>query len=135
LNDFNLFQGTLKVGEAIPGLTSAGIATFTAVGAAFGSFIGLDREYVRRFLDVSENTLNDPVRQHEQMIAKVKQVERLGEVAAKSATAEISTSSIHPISKPPQDTLITAHVPDTKVHHIAHERQRLVQASEQALIA
>lgn len=99
-----LEKATLIEGGQIGALA---IGVFTAIGASVGAFIGLDREYVRRFLDYSENVMNDPSHQHEQHRAKVKEVARLSDASmgntleSNTAASTITRDSIRPAPNAP----------------------------------
>lgn len=112
-----LFEGT---GVATK-LTWSGIATFAAIGTTVGSFIGLDREYVRRWLDHSENLLNDPSHSQQSTVTKAQEVQRLSDAAQR----DNGTIAVETIAEPKQPT-----TPDSKVHQVALAQQRAAAVAQ-----
>lgn len=102
-------------------LSWPGIATFAAIGTAVGSFVGLDREYVRRWLDHSENLLNDPSHSQQSTVAKVQEVQRLSDAAQRDS----GTIAVETIAEPKQPA-----TPDTKVHQVALAQQRAIAVAQ-----
>lgn len=83
-----LGEAILHIGEVL-GLdagvgiaANAGILAFgTALGTAAGGLIGLDREYVRRWLDKAEFAVHDASHTEREMAAREQEVSRLGSIA------------------------------------------------------
>lgn len=56
------------------------------LGAAAGAMIGLDREYVRRWLDKSEGIVNDPSRLERELAEREREVQKLSQAAKREET-------------------------------------------------
>ncbi len=78
LQDAKLLTDAAAAASAIHSIAApAALAVAGAIGALAGVMIGLDRYYVRRWLDVSENLLHDAAETKEAQRERAKEVERL----------------------------------------------------------
>lgn len=107
LTDMGLAKAVTSGAATAFTLAAPAVAIITAIGAAIGAFVGLDREYVRRWLDHSEGLLNDPKKQKEHLITKVQEVQRLTEAAEKSS----GTIAVETIAEPTKTTTATPPAP------------------------
>ena len=94
---------TIGVGGALAAVTGIG----AAIGGLAGSIIGIDREYVRRWLDKSEIAVHEG-KSEDQVAAREQQVERIiaaarrGEALANKAEPEAPVQKIelHAVAQP-----------------------------------
>ncbi len=56
-------------------------AASAAIGAMAGSVIGIDREYVRRWMDKAEYAVHEPSRAEHEIALREKDIQRIGEAA------------------------------------------------------
>lgn len=90
----NFVAGHAIQAAAMPALLAVGAAA-AAIGAAAGSLIGIDREYIRRWLDKAELAVHETGKAEQEIAAREQDVQRLAEAArrgdsvmASRATAE-----------------------------------------------
>lgn len=67
------------IGALASGAGAGLLAIGTAVGSLAGGIIGLDREYVRRWLDGAEFVVHDPANAKKQIAAREQEINQLGE--------------------------------------------------------
>jgi hypothetical protein len=78
LSQAHLITDVAAAGAAIHSITAPlALAVAGGIGALAGTMIGLDRYYVRRWLDVSENLLHDSEETKEAKRERAQEVERL----------------------------------------------------------
>ena len=81
-----------ELGHVAAGLAEYGISTgvaaamTVALGGAAGAMIGLDREYVRRWLDKSEGIVNDPSRLERELAEREREVQTLSQATKREDT-------------------------------------------------
>lgn len=80
--------GALAAGETglaasigVPGAVAALGAVGATLGGLAGSIIGIDREYIRSWLDKAEFAVHDPVNSERELAARERDIERLTEAA------------------------------------------------------
>ncbi|MFM9890417.1 MAG: hypothetical protein ACKVOE_07265 [Rickettsiales bacterium] len=76
-------------GAAVTALGGAEIVAggvISLLGAAAGAMIGLDREYVRRWLDKSEGIVNDPSRLERELAEREREVQTLSQATKREDT-------------------------------------------------
>lgn len=71
-----------------------------AIGGLTGSVIGIDREYIRRWLDKAEFAVHEPSHATGEIAAREKDIQRLSEAARRgesmaSTAGEVTTQKIH----------------------------------------
>lgn len=79
--------GMLGHGAAVTALGGPLVAAggiVSLLGAAAGAMIGLDREYVRRWLDKSENIVNDPSRLERELAEREREVQKLSQASRRA---------------------------------------------------
>ncbi len=78
IEGFHLVNFAATTGPVLTDLgTAVAPAICAAIGGVAGAFVGLDRFYVRRWLDMAENLMTDPEQIKESRREKAKDVEKL----------------------------------------------------------
>lgn len=91
----HMLEGGAVTTGALAGLVGVG----AAIGGLAGSVIGLDREYVRRWLDKSEFVVNEPNHATQAIAARERDIQRLAE-AAKRDTPPLADAAPKVAEKP-----------------------------------
>ena len=121
--------GIITGGAKIGALSGLGLAAAAAVGGLAGAMIGLDRYYVRRWLDFAENAVVDQDTVHESVREKSRDVERLINASpTRGAETHTRRGTIAPPPEPvitrtpePQPPRVISNAPSTSVSQIEHE--------------
>lgn len=71
--------GSMVAGHAVVGTGLAAMGA--ALGAACGAMIGLDREYVRRWMDGTENVVHDPSHVEQAIISREREIAKITEAS------------------------------------------------------
>jgi hypothetical protein len=115
-------------------ITATGASVLTAIGALSGAILGIDREYVRRWLDGAEIAVNDPKHVQHEMTTRAQEVTSIGKSTANEITAAetpktsdknplISAASLkNPTDKP------TNTISETTNHAALTQRQQSLSA-------
>ena len=74
-------------------ISNIGISVMTAIGALSGAILGIDREYVRRWLDGAEIAVNDPVHVQNEMTTRAHEVKLIRTAADREINAVETTKS------------------------------------------
>ncbi len=102
--------GILAEGAKLAALSGPALGVAAAIGGLAGAFIGLDRYYVRRWLDVSENILVDRESVNESIREKSRDVERL--INASPTRGAETSSRRGTIAPPPQPAPVVTRSPE-----------------------
>ena len=108
------------------------IATMGTLGAAAGAVIGIDREYVRRWIDGAESLVVEPHRAAKEAAERKQEVNKITQ-AAKHDERNAKTISVNQVAPVPAPTLPVPTAPTTHISSV--DLQSRMVENDQALQA
>ena len=119
--------------EATMAFTGTGMAVITAIGALAGAIIGIDREYVRRWLDGAEIAVNDQHNVTHELAVREREVTSLSIASTKESSIaavdrEPETAHDRAPTAKPAETQPTSTITDIASHARVAEQERAKSA-------
>lgn len=115
------------------------LAIGTAIGALAGATIGIDRHYIRKWFDISENTVHDVSQSQSAMIERQREANRLHEISktdSPESQYRIDTREVSPYKAPMSNPLHEMHrsnevsQPRVRVDTTGSQREQLMSPEE-----